>query len=453
MQYVSDVREFLKKLGYTVLITESQKDLIYLWKEWYKGKVDNFHNYYVYNGVTQVCMEKKSLGMPKKACEDWADLILNERVKINVDEHQDLIDGVLKDNKFVTKSNELVEKTFALGTGAFVEYTNPSKKNGVSINYINAEMIFPLRMIDGEVVDVAFASEISPNKYYVNIHTLMSGGKYQIENIIFNSEKDEFSIEELPEGVQRIVKSDVPLFQLVKPNSVNNSDINNSMGLSVFANAIDEAKDVDEKFDSYHNEFKLGKKRIFIDPSLMNSAIVNEKGDVKTSPVFDTNDTTFYAVPFEDSAKEKLKQTDFNLRVQEHSQALQDALSLFGFKVGFFNNFYTFKDGEVYTNTTNIIASNSKMFRRLKKHELIFDSALKNMVIAIIYLNSGTIFNGEITIDFDDSIIEDKEAERKQYMEEIAAGLMNPVEYRMKVYNEDEETAKSKIPVKADVMP
>ena len=34
------------------------------------------------------------------------------------------------------------------------------------------------------------------------------------------------------------------------------------MGLSVYANAVDEMKDVDTKYDSYENEFVLGRKRI-----------------------------------------------------------------------------------------------------------------------------------------------------------------------------------------------
>lgn len=452
MAIISEVRDFIEQLGYQVLVTGFEKENIYIWREWFRGKVDDFHKYMVYNGVKKVCMTKKTLGMAKKSCEDWADLLMNEKVKINVEQYQDLIDLCLNNNNFRTKANELVELSFALGTGAFVEYNDFSKKGKVGLNFINAEMVFPLRKEDGEIVDVAFASEIGKNKYYVNIHVKKPNGKYQIENIIFNAEKyGKYSIDELPQGVQRIVESDVKLFQIIKPNIVNNSDINSAMGLSVYANAIDEMMDIDEKFDSYHNEFKLGKKRIFVDPSTVNVAITSSDGQSSTTPVFDTDEIAFYAVPMGDNQK-RIEQTDFNLRVSEHSEALQDALNLFGSKVGFGSDFYTFRDGKVYTNTTDIISSNSKMFRRLKKHELVLEKALQDMVIAIIYLNTNTIYEGDIGIDFDDSIIEDKTAERQQYKEEVAMGTMSPVEYRMRVYGEDEETAKSKIPQAANVM-
>lgn len=46
-------------------------------------------------------------------------------------------------------------------------------------------------------------------------------------------------------------------------------------------------------------------------------------------------------------------------------------------------------------------------------------------------------------VTFDDSIITDTTAEKRQDMDEAAAGLMEPWEYRTKWYGEDEETARS----------
>ena len=87
----------------------------------------------------------------------------------------------------------------------------------------------------------------------------------------------------------------------------------------------------------------------------------------------------------------------------------------------------------------------------MKKHEIILEEAIEGMIYAIESLGGFSV--KEIQVNFDDSIIQDKDAERQQYKEEVAAGLMGPVEYRMRVYNEDEKTAQSKIPEKADVMP
>lgn len=45
------------------------------WLQWYKGKVDKFHPYYIYTGQKFVPMTRFSLGMAKKAAEDWANQI------------------------------------------------------------------------------------------------------------------------------------------------------------------------------------------------------------------------------------------------------------------------------------------------------------------------------------------------------------------------------------------
>ena len=54
--------------------------------------------------------------------------------------------------------------------------------------------------------------------------------------------------------------------------------------------------------------------------------------------------------------------------------------------------------------------------------------------------------------EFNDSILADEESERQQDRQDVSMGVMSLVEYRMKWYNEDEATAKSKIPEQNQVM-
>ena len=50
--------------------------------------------------------------------------------------------------------------------------------------------------------------------------------------------------------------------------------------------------------------------------------------------------------------------------------------------------------------------------------------------------------DAEMTIDFDDSIIEDKQAERQSDRQDVSMGAMALWEYRAKYYGETEEKAK-----------
>ena len=58
----------------------------------------------------------------------------------------------------------------------------------------------------------------------------------------------------------------------------------------------------------------------------------------------------------------------------------------------------------------------------------------------------------EFSCTFEDSILSTDEEKRRLDREEVAMGAMSLVEYRMKWYGEDEETARKKLPQQAEVI-
>ena len=118
--------------------------------------------------------------------------------------------------------------------------------------------------------------------------------------------------------------------------------------------------------------------------------------------------------------------------------------------MGFGTERYKFDKGSIAT-ATQIISENSDFARSLKKHEHIFRQALIDLIWCINYVNNEFTLQEkfsdfkyeEIQIDFDDSIIEDKNAIRQRDREDVNAGLMSVIEYRMKHYNESQEDAKN----------
>lgn len=86
--------------------------------------------------------------------------------------------------------------------------------------------------------------------------------------------------------------SDKRQFVIDRLNITNNIDDDNPMGIALFANAIDQLKGCDITYDSYINEFVLGRKRIFVAPDMLS---YSEFGD----PAFDPNDAVFYQLPEE----------------------------------------------------------------------------------------------------------------------------------------------------------
>lgn len=435
------ITQYLNGRGYTC-VQDEYYSRIELWKKWYGGKVPAVHNYTQYNGRRKLRRTRKTLGLAKTVSEDWANLLLNEKFQIGVDKAsaKKKIDAVLAANSFAKRGNQLVELTFALGTGAFVEYMDG---DNVKIDYIRASMIYPISWDNGKVLECAFASERTSGKQkqvYLNIHRL-ENGKYVIENHLLDKNGGALTETELPTGVMPEVRtnSTVPRFQIFTPNIANNIDPDSPLGISVYANALDQLESADLVYDSYCNEFRLGRKRITVPISMARMAM---EEDGTSTPVFDDNDTEFYAVPQDDKSENKIQEHNMELRADAHEAGMQTMLNLVSWKTGSGGKRYVFRDGQVKT-ATEVVSENSDLYRNLKKHELSLEAALCGLVDAIAdLLHLGTV---KAAISFDDSVISDTESDKMTFLQEIRDGVRQKWEYRMRFFGEDEATAKAMI--------
>ena len=436
------ITQYLNGRGYTC-VQDDYYSRIELWKKWYGGKVPSVHNYTQYNGRRKLRRTRKSLGLAKTVSEDWANLLLNEKFQIGVDKAsaKKKIDAVLVANEFAKRANQLVELAFALGTGAFVEYLDG---DDVKIDYIRAGMIYPISWDNGRVQECAFASERTTGKQkkvYLNIHRL-EAGKYVIENHMFDRNGSVLTETDLPDEVLPEVRtgSAIPRFQIFSPNIANNIDPDSPLGISVYANALDQLESADLVYDSYCNEFRLGRKRITVPISMARMAM---EEDGTSTPVFDDNDTEFYAVPQDDKSENKIQEHNMEIRSEAHDTGIQTMLNLVSWKTGSGGKRYVFRrDGQVRT-ATEVISENSDLYRNLKKHELSLEAALLGMIDSIAdLLHLGTV---KASVTFDDSIISDTDSDKMTFLQEIRDGVRQKWEYRVKFFGEDTETAKAMV--------
>lgn len=465
----SAIIQKLKQLGYST-IPDAFYSRVDMWKSWYQGDVKNFHNYRIRNGESVVKCKRYSLGMAKKLCEDWANLLMNEKVKITLEgqKEQDFIDLVLTENNFSVKANEMQELKYALGTVAYVprvigqEISEsgdivPGNASGIVLDYVTIENIYPLSWQNGYISECAFSSEVTrggKEYLYLQIHRCEDNGNYVIENRIYRYDNEQLADEQLVnvkgfENIPPVVHtgSDKRQFVIDRPNIANNYNYLLPTGISVYANAIDVLQGVDIAYDSYVNEFKLGKKRIMVKPS----AATFLDGE----PVFDPSDTAFYVLPEDVSDGAVITPIDMTLRTAEHNTGIQDQLNILSSKCGFGETYYRFDGGSVAT-ATQVISENSTMFRTIKKHEIVLEQVLLELCRILLRLgntamNAGLDEEAEISIDFDDSIIESKEQDFQRDMQMLNAGIMNDWEFRMRWFNEDEETAKAALPKMQDM--
>lgn len=192
-----NIFEALRKRGFPSVDAEPY-GLIDVWRSWYKGDVEDFHRYTIFNGQQRIQTRRYTVGMAKKVCEDWASLLLNEKASITLEGEQEqaFVDEILEGNNFRVKANELEELVAALGTGAIVprivdaELTDGDTVHGgrIKLDYCTADKIIPLSWENGRVLECAFCSDrsVDKKKYtYVQIHHLAEDGTYNIDNVLY----------------------------------------------------------------------------------------------------------------------------------------------------------------------------------------------------------------------------------------------------------------------------
>lgn len=444
--------EFFTDKGYSVKEKNNFKGYIETWKSWYKGKVKGFHSYYIYNRPgKKVKRERRSMQMPKKICEDWADLLYNEKVKVTLSNKTDdeLLQKIIKDLKLDIVINRGIEKSFALGTGALVLSVQNLKTNGETLDtqkaklfveFVDAQKIYPLSWNNEEITECAFVTrklEKGQAYVYICMHLLDDNGNYKIDNYKFKETNGEL-VESADERILETfnTESDKPWFAVLKPNICNNIDFESPFGISIFANSISTLMNLDDIYDSKDLEVVLGRRRTFVSEDLL--TVDTENGE--QVQVFDANDISVYVLPKGFNKDQMIISDNDGLRTDTMINDLNSELNVLSSKVGFGNERYKFDKGDIQT-ATGVISANSDMFRTMKKHENALESVLIELIEAIIYASTKytsqtfSKLDDEIKIDFDDSIIEDKGQEQLRAQSEVSAGLRSKQDYMENIRN------------------
>lgn len=447
---------------------------IQTWRNWWEGYVKEVHTYREL-GVDNAPRQREvyRLGMAKRVTEDWASLLLNEKTTLTAedktshawlfgDDSEQSGGGVFGASNFWAEGNELIEKAFAFGTGAFVARADGARVNAngavipdkgckAAVEYIDALSIIPLSIEKSKITEVAFVSSFTKRGkefVYLETHTKGDNGNYQIENEYFLLEGGKLKKADLPEGIAPVIDtgSNIPWFALIYPNTTCNIRCNNGLGMSVYANAIDCLKAIDISFNNFVRDFKLGGKKVFYNKSMLQT---NEKGQTITPD--DVVQQLFQQVGdgMDFDAKQMVQEFNPSLRVQENKEGLQTALDYLSFACGMGTRRYKFEQGGVKT-ATEYSGERQELVQHANRHVIVLEAALKTLCKALLYI--GKAFCGEnvdpetvISVNFEDGFIIDNNAARENDRQDIRDGVLNLWEYRVKWYGETEEEAKAAI--------
>jgi A118 family predicted phage portal protein len=442
---------------------------IFVWQAIYKGFYKAWHEVPLKTirdpkGKTRTLA---TMNAGKMACSQMARYVWNERCSITASmasaPEDDPLDGflqyVLKDNRFGSAFGDLLEKSFALGGGALKEWVEvPKDENGndlgegkVRIGYTMASQFVPTAWDNCKVTSGIFVSREARDGYYYTVVEWhhWDGTTYRITNDLYRqpikgSEPQNILGWWYPlDKVYPLLSPDTTIedvhqafFQYVRPFGANYADDNSPLGMSIYASALNTLHGLDIMFDSLQREFVLGKKRIIAPARSMKvSAGVNGS---RPDRYFDADDEVWEALATDNPEDLKIYDNSVDLRVEPHITGINGDLSILCAQIGFDPGTLSFDATKGLKTATEVISENSKTFGTVKAHENLLKDALVDMVHAIFDLavRYGLTWEGktieslisggyDVSVQFDDSIIEDKNAEINRGVSLVGAGLLS----------------------------
>jgi A118 family predicted phage portal protein len=339
----------------------------------------------------------------------------------------------------------------ALGGCVFKPYTGADGKTYVTT--IPANQFYPISFEpDGTCTAAVFMQDMQKgDKVYTLLEYHNFNREESIEEILYKAySKDktmtgdkttlgvEVNLESIPEWSYLPLRTKVaslarPLFEYFKCPFMNTINPLSNMGVSVYAAAVDLLYNADVLNSLYIEEYISSRKRIGIPGATLTK-----------------DNSGAYILPKQlqgglFAPQEELKEWQvWAPTIQDESiyRGLDNTLRKVEFACGLSYN--TLSDANQKELTATEVMS-SKQKSHATKHEL--QTALKKSLTGVAEIMSileGVPFDeSDITFDWDDSIIPDIEVEKNIFMREVAAGLKEKWEYRVKFCDETEEEAKA----------
>lgn len=407
----SAISTFLTKCGYT--FNSNAETIIKTCQAWYKNEVTEFHKRKTLNGVEY---KLPSLNFAKRCCADDANLC--EIIEINAGKNESKFEGVLdilRDNRFDTMYRKQLEMLSACGTvGGYVRLDNAIMQTDgtitggeIRINYVDADGIIPLTVVNDEIIECGFyGTDVVEGKEITTLVIFkLENGRYIADSHCFN--KDGKELEDKHISLQL---GDVKPFFIMRTAEVNNLDNMVGYGLPKLYASIPVLQCLDLAFNILYSDLDKGEKMIFINEILCD---FREDG----SPIFTPEQKKMFMLLGEKLPQQDNLYKEYNpeVRIQVIKDTFETCLSLLSVSFGYGTKKYTFEGGQIKT-ATEYIGERQDAMQELNKQRAESKSYVEEIVRAVIWFSnefSGTTWNidEEICIEFDDSYVNDRQAE------------------------------------------
>lgn len=363
----------------------------------------------------------RKMNFAKRCCADDANLC--EVVEINASndrEQYEYVRRVLDGSNFDTMYRRQLEKVSANGTAAcYIRVDNAqflsdgrTKGGEIKLNYVDADCYIPLTVENDIIKEAAFSGSSLVNgkkRTTLVVFRIGEDGNYISETCVF----DEFG-NEIKEKQLTVNLGDVKPFAVMRTAEVNNLDNMEGYGFPKVLSSIPVFEGLDLCYNILFGDLDKGEKLVLINEMLC-------KFDKSGKPITPNEQIkkTFVMLgeklPQEDSVYHEYNP---EIRVEEITKVFELLLSLLSMSFGYGTKKYTFENGQI-TTATEYIGQKQDQMQDLNRQRFEASQYIKDIVRAVLwysntFLGSNWNVDEEVAVDYDDSYITDKEAERER---------------------------------------
>lgn len=414
------------------------------------------------NGTKQK-RDYNHLPVGRTAAKKIASLVFNEQAEIKLDDKDadKFIQAQLQNDRFLKNFERYLESCLALGGLAMRPYIDGEQ---VRVSFVQAPVFLPLQSNTQDVSSAAIVtkttkSEGQKQKYYtlIEFHEWKNSEEYTITNELYKSDNQDtvgarVPLSTLYEDLEETVNVNGlsrPLFTYLKTPGMNNKDINSPLGLSIFDNAKTTIDFLNETYDQFMWEVKMGQRRVAV-PTQMIKTEYNQVGEkVTVKREFEAGQNIYEQFDSGDMDK-GVGITDLTtpIRSDDYIKAINEGLALFEMQIGVSAGMFSF-DGKSMKTATEIVSENSDTYQMRNSIVSLVEQSLKELIISMIELATAYgLYKGniptmdKISINLDDGVFTDRNAELDYWIKVVNAGFGTDVMAIEKVLNVTPKKAK-----------
>ena len=237
---------------------------------------------------------------------------------------------------------------------------------------------------------------------------------------------------------------DGPMFGVFRTPEANNVDMGTALGLPIYADAIEEMKDLDIAYSRNAGEIFDSEKIILADDRLMYDSGKN----LKTRGVADVKLPHYVKNVFGNSPDEFYQEINPQLNTDTRLSGINALLSQIGYKCGFSNGYFVFNEATGIQTATGVEAEQQRTIQLIKDVRDKLESCLNGAIYAMsVYADlyglapAGTY---EIVYDFGD-ITYNREEDRARWWQYVTQGRVPAWMYFVKFEGMTKDDAKAMV--------